>query len=320
MFPIDRVAQYITTTGTAENQELGAAVSSYRTSAAMALAFGLGASFISGYLIKVTDGSAFELGVGEFLDTFFYRRHVIHSSNSGSRINIPTETTEVKTIVYIVNIALNSVAASITDEQFSGTFPVEQGPMVSAYEGDGDRVFGAVAIGAMATAWRSQSLALGALAQANQPGSTAIGYGTNAYVPYATSMCGSTYGAAVVMGMSDTFTDAGPHLMFGRGSGFKLTPNSAYKIEADIVAKRISPSLAIYSAKLKGTVYRSGSAMPVFVAAAVKTDEVQSAGITCDCDMFIDETEETLIIEVTNNASGETWNWSAVLRAAEVIT
>jgi hypothetical protein len=320
MFPVDRVAQYITTTGTTENQELGAAVTSYRTADSLIVDFGLGSPIIAGYLIKVTDGSAFELGIGEFQETFFYRRHVIHSSNSDARINIPTETTEVKTIVYIVNIAMNAVAASITDEQFSGTYPVEQGPMVAPYEGDGDRVFGAAAIGAMAVAWRSQSLALGAMAQANQPGAIALGYATNAYVPYAMSVCGSNYGSAVTMGMSDSFSDVGPHLMFGRGSGFKIPANSAYKIEVDVVAKRVSPSLAIYSAKLKGTVYRSGSAMPVFVAAAVKSDEVQSAGVTCDCDMYVDETEETVIVEVTNNASGESWNWSVVLRTIEVIT
>lgn len=318
MLPIDRVAQYITTTGTAEAQELGAAVASYRTSASVALALGVEAALIAGYLIKVTDGSAFELGIGEFIDNFFYRRHIIHSSNSGLAINIPAETTEVKTIVYVVNIAMNSVAASITDEQYSGTYPVEQGPMVSAYEGDGDRVFGAVALGAMAVAWRSQSTALGALSQANQPGSVAIGYGTNAFVPYAVTMCGTTYGAAVTMGMSDIFTDVGPHLMYGQGSGFDLPANTAYKIEVDIVAQRVDPSFAIYSAKLKGTVYRIGTATPVFVAAAVKSDEVQSVGVTCDCDMFADGDEQTVVIEVTNNASGETWNWSAVLRATEV--
>lgn len=321
MFPLDRVAQYIESTGTSSSQTLGAAVPSFLSASDAADASGVSSPWRSGYLI-VTAAGGWELGIGDFDSSSIDRVRVLRSSNTNDPLDLPDDG-PTSTIVYAVPTALSAIAASMDDEQedsFSGIDPA-LGPRIAVGQ------YGSVAAGPRARVDAYAGSAFGARSRVRVRSGAAIGIDATARVTGALTVGAGTAGAVEWVGSRQT-TSATPAAALNReGHPFIPWTTGAYLVEAQIVGRRTAPSAAVYAATITALVYRVGAAnFPILVGTPVKTVIAQSAGVTCDCDIVIDEepyeiadgveVEGAVGIEVTGAAS-QTWNWTVVIRAAE---
>ncbi|WP_430434251.1 hypothetical protein [Methyloversatilis sp.] len=317
MFPLDRVAQYIESIGDDEIMQLGGAVPTFLTAAAAASLSGIPPLWQSGYLIMTPDAQ-WELGIGTFdAEGYLARSRVLRSSNANARIEIP-ELTATSNIVYAVQTALSAPAVTMTglqDDEFSELDPAQGAQAYSS---------GSTALGAMAVAQGSNTTAIGAEAYALARYSSAIGRGSASRVVGAVhlGLWALTWGGyAETSGATET-TAVGI-------SGDKFVPWSvaAYVLDINVVARRTSPTPALYAATMKAAVLRtSAEDLPILVGTSGKTVIAQSAGVTCDFDLGIDsdlvqvdgslEVNGSVAVLVTGAAS-ETWKWAVSIRAAE---
>lgn len=317
MLALDQVAMIIdstATTGTDEVQLLGGAAPGYRDVSPVVAALGL--TLPIGISYRIEDGSAWELGVGRITsDGYLERTTVTSSSASGARIDIVGDPDPA--IMYIVACAISAPAVTPHFGAWS--------PALGAQVREG--IEGGTALGSAARVDDYEGTAIGALARSRVVGASAIGARAQARVAGAVTTGEFNAGAVTWAGRVQT-TDASPARAYNRlGHPFIPWTTGAYLIEAQVIGRRTSPSVAVYAATLTAVVYRIGAgSVPVLVGSVVKAVNGQSAGVTCDCDIEIDtelyeiaagiEVEGGVAVMVSG-ASAETWQWSVAIRAVE---
>lgn len=314
MIALDNVAQYIDSVGTDETQSMSGAVPGYRTVQQMLTKLGLSGAI--GVCYRIEDGDQWEIGIGIVDGAYLERERVIDSSDAGARIDIVGDPD--LPIVYLVVGAMN--AAAVTPAMGTGS-GAGVGGRVAAGQLAG------TALGSAASVDDYEGTAIGALARSLVAGASAIGAQAQARVTGAVTTGEFNAGAVTWAGSVQT-TDASPARAANRlGHPFIPWTTGAYLIEAQVIGRRTSPSVAVYAATLTAVVYRIGAgSVPVLVGSVVKAVNGQSAGVTCDCDIEIDtepyeiaagiEVEGGVAVMVSG-ASAQTWEWSVAIRAVE---
>lgn len=310
MIAFDRVAQYITSTGTDEVMSLGTAVPTYLTAAAAAAVGSVAAPWPVPYLIMNGDGAGFELGLGSISDTgFLSRTKVFRSSNSGNRIAISDDPNP--PVVYVVWSALAAPAVThsqASDDPFSGLDPA-LGCIVAA------GVFGAVGIGSQSRIDANGGAAFGVEAYSRVEEATALGALSDARVIGAVSSGVFDAADVVWVGSAQTFDDS-PALIARNGIGMVPWDTGVYVLDVLVSGRRTSPSAAAYGARITGVVMRTAGGTPAIVGTPTKTDIALTGGATATCALVIDGDNNAVTVEVTGGASDE-WMWAASIRAAE---
>jgi hypothetical protein len=310
MLAFDRVAQYITSTGTDEVMSLGTAVPTYLTAAAAAAVGSIAGPWPVPYLIMNGDGAGWELGLGSISDTgFLSRSKVFRSSNSGSRIAVSDDPNP--PVVYVVQLGLAAAAVThsqASDDPFSGLDPA-LGCTVAA------GVFGAAGIGSQSRIDANGGAVLGSDAYSRVEGATALGQLADARVIGAVSSGVFDAADVVWVGSAQTFDDS-PALIAKNGIGMVPWATGVYVLDVLVSGRRTSPSAAAYGARITGVVMRTAGGTPVIVGAPTKTDIALSGGATATCALVIDGDNDAVTVQVTGGETEE-WMWAASIRAAE---
>lgn len=310
MIAFDRVAQYITSTGTDEVMSLGTAVPTYITAEAAAAVGSISGPWPVPYLIMNGDGTGWELGLGSISDTgFLSRSKVFRSSNSGNRIAVTDDPNP--PIVYVVWYGLAAPAVThsqASDDPFSGLDPA-QGCIVAA------DVFGATGLGSQSRIDANGGTALGVDAYSRVEEATALGALADARVIGAVSSGVFDAADVVWVGSAQTFDDS-PALIGRNGIGMVPWATGVYTLDVLVSGRRTSPSAAAYGARITGLVMRLADGTPAIVGTPTKTDIALTGGATATCALVIDGDNNAVTVEVTGGASDE-WMWSASIRAAE---
>lgn len=311
MIAFDRVAQYITSTGTDEVMSLGTAVPTYLTAAAAAAVGSIPGPWPVPYLIMSGDGLSWEIGLGTIEDegdgAYLSRSTVFRSSNAGARISVSDAPDQ--PIVYVVQIGLAAPAVTHSqesDDPLSGLDPA-LGCTVAA------GAFGATGLGSQSRIDDDDGTVYGVGARARVRASTALGPLSDARVVGAVS---SGYGDAADVtwvGRAET-TDDTPGYILRDAEAMVLWETGVYALDVLVSGRRTSPSPAAYGARITGVVMRTAGGDPVIVGTPTKTDIALTSGATATCSLVVDTS--SVSVEVVG-AAGESWLWAASIRAAE---
>lgn len=311
MIAFDRVAQYITSTGTDEVMSLGTAVPTYITAAAAAAVGSIAGPWPVPYLVMSGNGIDWELGYGTIEDdidgAYLTRSTVLRSTNAGARISISDSPDPPAVYVVQTGLAAPAVTHSLaSDDPFNGLDPALGCTVAMG-------VYGATGLGSQSLIEDDEGTALGVETRVRAAAATALGAQSDARVPGAVS---SGYGDAAGVtwcGRAQTSGDV-PDYILRNGQAMVLWATGVYVLDVLVSGRRTSPSAAAYGARITAVVMRIAGGSPVIVGTPTKTDIALTSGATATCALVVDT--ESVSIEVTGGA-GEDWVWAASIRAAE---
>ena len=299
----DRVVQEVTSGFERGVVSIGAAAAGMRTLADATGSF----QTKFRYLLVAADGISWQIGVGEYFPgspDFVDLSAVGWSSNSGSRISLPTPQSGPHGWLYCTPAAADSVVTDSNDP-----------PM-----GD-DAAFGFLAAGGGALAGANYTVALGLFAQALATNGIALGAWTKAGVPGALMIGDGADGAqrGHLLDWCGRASSSGtaPATIGNGQSADALTPreSAAYELDVRVIGRRTSPSTAVWGASARVVLLYPTGGSPVIVGTPSFTVDGASAGLSCSAALSI--VSGTLQIAVTGSAAGETWRWSARLSGVE---
>lgn len=312
MIAFDRVAQYITSTGTDKVMSLGTAVPTYLTAAAAAAVGSIAGPWPVPYLVMSGNGIDWELGYGTIEDNnideaYLIRSKVLRSTNAGARISISDSPDP--PAVYVVQTGLAAPAVThsrASDVPFYGLDPA-LGCTVAL------GVYGATGLGSQSLIEDDEGTALGVETRVRAAAATALGAQSDARVPGAVSSGYRDAAGVTWCGRAQTSGDV-PNYILRSGQAMVLWATGVYVLDVLVSGRRTSPSAAAYGARITAVVMRIAGGSPVIVGTPTKTDIALTSGATATCALVVDTV--SVRIEVTGGA-GENWVWAASIRAAE---
>lgn len=300
----DRVVQEVTSGFERGIVSIGAAAAGMRTLADATGSF----QTKFRYLLVAADGISWQIGVGEYFPgdpDFVDLSAVSWSSNSGSRISLPTPEGGPHGWLYCIPAAADSV---LTD----GDDP----PSADDLAGVGYLVAGN---GALAAA--SRTVALGSYAQALAANGTALGAWAKAGVPgalmYGDGADGAQRGHWLAWSGRANSSGTTPAIIGNGATLDRFAPRegAAYELDVRVIGRRTSPSAAAWGASARVVLLYPTGGSPAIVGTPTWTVDGATAGVSCSAALSI--ASGAMQIAVTGNAEGETWRWSASVSGVE---